>query len=127
MTSRVTSGPAPGQANRAPDAGQDSRGPAAQTSWYFLELGDGLTSSVACGEIEDRFATAFAAAGRPAAMAVFKRHDSSESLHCEVTAYFSPDAGEIARAMGARPCVRPLRAGLGLLAGDPGCWTALFE
>jgi hypothetical protein len=59
-------------------------------------------------------------------MAVFTRHESEGRLHCKVTAYFSPAAGEVARAFGAQPCAKPARAGLGLLAGDKLSWPVLF-
>jgi hypothetical protein len=47
-------------------------------------------------------------------------------LHCEVVAYFSPSAGEVAKAFGAHACKKPARTGLGLLAGDPDSWLVLF-
>jgi hypothetical protein len=47
-------------------------------------------------------------------------------LYCEVIAYFSPAAASVAQAFDAEPCEKPARAGLGLLAGDPASWLALF-
>src|SRR5262249_38802954 len=95
-------------------------------SWYSVSLGDGMIAPSPSAEIEDAFAPAFAAAGNPAEMAVFTRPESEGRLHCEVMAYFSPAAQAIAKAFEARPCKKPERSGLGLLAGDPGCWSVLF-
>ena len=77
-------------------------------------------------EIEEAFLVTFAAAGSPPEMAVFTRPESEGRLHCEVMAYFSPAAQEVADAFDAEPCAKPTRAGLGLLAGKPECWSVLF-
>jgi hypothetical protein len=95
-------------------------------TWYSLSLGDGMTSGIASSEIEDSFARLFASAEKPPGMAVFTRPESEGRLHCEVIAYFSPAAGELAKAFDAEPCTRPARAGLGLLAGDDAAWSVLF-
>jgi hypothetical protein len=95
-------------------------------TWYAMSLGDGMTSGVLSAEIEDAFAAAFAAAAKPAAMAVFTRPESEGRLHCEVIAYFSPAAESIANLFNAEPCEQPARPGLGLLAGDSSCWSVLF-
>ena len=50
-------------------------------------------------------------------MAVFTRPDVEGRLHCEVMAYFSPAASDVAKAFDAEPCEKPARMGLGLLAG----------
>jgi len=60
-------------------------------------------------------------------MAVFTRSESEGRLHCEVIAYFSPAAVNLAKAFEAQPCAKPLRAGLGLLAGDERSWSVLFD
>ncbi|HEX2990679.1 MAG TPA: hypothetical protein VHO49_08365 [Anaerolineales bacterium] len=95
--------------------------------WYSVSLGDGMMSPVPSAEIEERFQAAFLAAGKPPEMAVFTRSESEGRLHCEVIAYFSPAAAEVAKAFDARPCPKPAREGLGLLAGDKGSWPVLFE
>ena len=95
-------------------------------SWYSLSLGDGIMAGTPGAEIESAFLRLFDAAGRPAAMAVFSRPESEGRLHCEVIAYFSPAAARLAEAFDAEPCEKPARAGLGLLAGDPAAWLALF-
>jgi len=77
-------------------------------------------------EIEAMFLQAFKAAGQPTNMAVFTRPESDGRLHCEVMAYFSPAAKDIAQAFDAEPCEQPMRAGLGLLAGDKLAWSVLF-
>jgi hypothetical protein len=95
-------------------------------SWYSVSLGDGIMAAAPSAEIEARFLQSFAAAGRPFDMAVFTRAESEGRLHCEVIAYFTPAAREVAKAFDAQPCAKPERMGLGLLAGDPGCWSVLF-
>lgn len=77
-------------------------------------------------EIAEAFDPIFEAAGRPADMAIFTRHSAEGSLHCHVTAYFSPAVASLARAQEARPCRRPDRDAIDLLAGDPSCWAELF-
>ena len=77
-------------------------------------------------EIEESFLEIFNAAGKPSSMAVFTRAESEGRLHCEVIAYFSPAAQEVAYAFDAQPCEKPAREGLGLLSGDPHCWAVLF-
>jgi hypothetical protein len=95
-------------------------------NWYSLSLGDGIMAGKPASEIEDAFWQSFDAAGKPPEMAVFTRPESEGRLHCEVIAYFSPAAEAVARAFDAEPCPKPVRAGLGLLAGDERAWSALF-
>jgi len=95
-------------------------------NWFYLPLGDGLMAPDLCDEIRAAFLPLFEAAGNPGDMAVFTRCDSESRLQCEVAAYFSPSAREIARRFGARPSTMPLREGLGLLAGDDRAWSLLF-
>ena len=95
-------------------------------TWYSKELGDGITASMPSDEIERAFLGVFTTLGKPLDMAVFTRLESEGRLHCEVVAYFSPAAKEIALAFDAEPCEKPARAGLGLLAGDELSWSTLF-
>lgn len=95
-------------------------------SWYSLTLGDGMIAPGPSAEIEERFLRAFTAADEPSEMAVFTRPESEGRLHCEVMAYFSPAAAEVAQAFDAEPCAKPERPGLGLLCGDPRAWSVLF-
>ena len=94
--------------------------------WYSLGLGDGMSAAEPSEEIQAFFAEVFSAKGMPPEMAVFTRHESEGRLHCEVVAYFSPKAAEIAQAFEAEPCLKPVRAGLGLLAGRDEAWASLF-
>jgi hypothetical protein len=96
-------------------------------NWYCLSLGDGMTAGMPSTEIEEAFRPAFVAAGSPPEMAVFTRPESEGRLHCEVIAYFSPAASEIAEAFDAEPCEKPERSGLALLSGEEECWSALFD
>jgi len=94
--------------------------------WYFLNLGDAMLAGEPLAEVEDSFVKAFEAAGRPAEMAVFTRHESEGRLHCEIVAYFSPMAHEVAKMLEAQASLKPARAGLGLLGGSAPAWQALF-
>ena len=95
-------------------------------SWYSISLGDGIMAASPSAEIEEMFVRTFNAAGSPPEMAVFTRSESEGRLHCEVIAYFSPASQNVAKAFDAQPCAKPMRSGLGLLAGDERCWSALF-
>jgi len=95
--------------------------------WYSVSLGDGITAATPSAEIEERFQEAFKFTGKPADMAVFTRPESEGRLYCEIIAYFSPAAIEVAKAFEAGPCAKPLRAGLVLLAGDEKAWSILFH
>lgn len=94
--------------------------------WSCVCLGDGMIAGAPAAEIEAVFLRWFAAAGKPPEMAVFTGAESEGRLHCAVIAYFSPAAQTVAQAFEARPCARPGRAGLSLLAGDQEAWLALF-
>ncbi len=95
-------------------------------NWYSLSLGDGMMAGTPSDEIEKFFHQQFMTAGGPKDMAVFTRPESEGRLYCEVIAYFSPAAASVAEAFDAEPCDKPERTGLGLLAGDPNCWSLLF-
>ncbi len=95
-------------------------------TWFQLSLGDGLLADLPIGEIEQRYRDLYASSGCQADLAVFKRHELEHSLHCTVTAYFSPAAGDLAHHFAANPCLRPIRSGLELLAGDVHSWDLLF-
>ena len=96
-------------------------------SSYSISLGDGIMSAMPSAEIEENFRQSFTAAGGPSDMAVFTRLESDGRLHCEMIAYFfSPAASHLAKVFDARPCAKPMREGLGLLAGDAQSWSALF-
>lgn len=91
--------------------------------WHSLSLGDGMMADEPAEEICKRF---LSMTNIPAEAAVFKRLESEGQLHCEAIAYFSPGAAELAKAFDARPCPKPSRSGLGLLAGDEKSWSILF-
>lgn len=95
-------------------------------SWYYVSLGDGMMAASPSLEIEEAFLRSFAEAGSPPDMAVFTRPESEGRLHCEVIAYFSPAAREVAKSFHAQPCTQPERVGLGLLVGHEDAWSVLF-
>jgi len=96
-------------------------------TWYTKSLGDGMTGSMPADEIKESFLQRFHTAGSPHDMAVFTRLESEGRLHCELVAYFSPAATNIAQVLDARPCGQPSRTGLDLLAGDEHSWSVLFD
>jgi hypothetical protein len=85
--------------------------------WHSLALGDALTAHLALERIRETFETHYPAADRPAGAAVYVRHESTGSLHCEVIAFFSPGAESLARAFNATPCNAPRLDVLQLIAG----------
>jgi len=95
-------------------------------TWYSMSLGDGMTSGAPAAEIEEALRRLFTAAGRSPDQAVFTRPESEGRLHCEVIAYFSPAAEDVAKIFDTEPCEKPERAGLGLLVGDEHSWSVLF-
>jgi hypothetical protein len=95
-------------------------------NWFSKIHGDGMTAYEPSDEIEDAFLPLFSATGNPVDMAVFTRYDSEGHLQCEVKAFFSPAAAQVATLLDARPCVQPRRDALILLAGDQRCWPVLF-
>jgi hypothetical protein len=95
-------------------------------TWYRLSLGDGMIAGSPSTEIEQEFQHSFVASGERPEMAVFTRPESEGRLYCEVIAYFSPAAREVAMEFDAEPCPKPERAGLALLAGNEEAWSVLF-
>lgn len=97
-----------------------------ESFWYTLSLGDGMMAHEPSEEIRKAFLRKFESTGNSVDMAVFTRSESEGRLYCEVIAYFSPAAAELANQFDADPCKKPVRSGLGLLAGDTACWRILF-
>ena len=97
-----------------------------QGSWYAKDLGDATLADEPLARIEALFTAAHEAAGRPADMAVFVRHESAGRLHCKVMVHFSPAAAAVGRAVSAVAGPAPSPGGLGLLAGEPAAWSVLF-
>ncbi len=91
----------------------------AMSTWFAKNLGDGITAAIPAAEIEKAFAHRAAKARNPPDMAVLTRYDSEGRLQCEVTAFFSPAAAEIARLFEAEPCGKPPREGLELAGRRP--------
>ena len=93
--------------------------------WWSASLGDGMLAGDACARIKDAWYRARAVAGGTPAMAVFTSWSAGD-LHCTVTAYFTPACAELAARFDAVPCAAPARGSLELLAGEAGCWEAVF-
>lgn len=94
--------------------------------WYRLSLGDGMMAPTLADEIQESFMQRVSDSGGQPDMAIFTRPESEGRLYCEIIAYFSPAAREVAIVFDAKPCAKPERAGLALLAGEKEVWTMLF-
>lgn len=89
------------------------------SEWFSLSLGDGLCALPLLDDLLADFAARPAVDGQ----ALLLLRDTDGRLQCELTAYFTPAAASLARAWGARPCLRPSPDNLERLAGDAG-WRA---
>lgn len=95
-------------------------------TWFTKNLGDAMLAGEALAKLEADFLSACRKPYHPDGMAIFIRHESEGRLHCEVKAYFSPDAANLAKAVDADPCAKPSRTGLSLLVGSQAVCDALF-
>jgi hypothetical protein len=95
--------------------------------WFSKSLGDGMWAWESLDELKELFSSEYIQNGYPKEMAVFTRHESEGRLHCELIAYFSPASIVVAKKVDAKPCVRPIPAGLSLLVGSKDSWLALFQ
>jgi hypothetical protein len=96
-------------------------------TWAALALGDGVTALAPLDRLRVLLDEHARRGDHDGPVVLLTRHDDEGGLHCRVTAFFSPAAGGVARAVGALPCPRPSRAGLVYAAGDPGWEAALFD
>lgn len=95
-------------------------------AWYVADLGDELIAGQALDAIEASFMLARPPTGWSDAAAVFVRRVTGD-LHCNVRAYFSPDASILAAQFEARPSLPPPRENLTLLCGSQDAWKTLFK
>ena len=61
------------------------------SAWFKKDLGDAMLAGEALVQLEACFQSTYPQ-GRSDKIAIFIRHESEGHLHCEVKAYFSPDA-----------------------------------
>ncbi len=97
------------------------------SGWFVKNLGDAMLATGALDRILASYAAIYQGGERRQNAAVFIRHESEGRLHCEVMAYFSPDAYRLAAAFDADPCRRPEPGGLSLHAGTADSWQDIFE
>ena len=96
------------------------------STWFAINLGDAMLVGEALAQLEELFLSEYGKSGSTNKIAIFIRHESEGRLHCEVKAYFSPEAVIVAKKVDADPCARPSRDGLSLLMGSEDSWQALF-
>lgn len=95
-------------------------------SWFVKSLGDAMLAFEEQDRIEAYVSDVVQSPGCSDDVAVFVRHEADGRLHCEVKAYFSPAAREIAQRFDAAPCPQPSVHGLALLVGSDAAFTVLF-
>ena len=96
------------------------------STWFTSNLGDAMLAGDALARLEALFRSTYGGSGDDRKAAIFIRHESEGRLHCEVKAYFTPEAATAANAAAADPCARPSHHGLSLLAGSASAWQAYF-
>ncbi|HRJ76521.1 MAG TPA: hypothetical protein PLX90_11010 [Anaerolineales bacterium] len=96
------------------------------STWHALDLGDAIMAHEPMEQICKAFEEFVSQNSISPDFAIFTRNDSEGRLHCQVTAYFSPAAIQIAKLFNAVPCAKPSRDNLDLLAGRENCWKVLF-
>jgi len=96
-------------------------------AWFAKSMGDAMLAWDSLNRIETLYTSLYGEADGCCNIAVFIRHESEGRLHCEVMAYFSPDAFLLAAALDAAPCSRPLKHDLSLHVGPEDCWQKLFS
>lgn len=86
------------------------------STWFSVDLGDGIAAQKPSSEIDEAFFAAFTlAGGQTNKMAAFSRYDLKANV---VTVYFTPPAQKIAKLFNAAPCEKPSIDNLALLVGD---------
>lgn len=86
-------------------------------SWYELELGDAIIAQAEMERIRESYLRFKTTTGGNNIGTVHLQYRTFASLHCKVTAFFSPDASAFARHMGATACLAPSPQGLELFLG----------
>lgn len=97
------------------------------TTWFSLPLGDGMFAFEPKEALREQTHRAFEDADRPAHFAVFTRHELEGRLQCEVIAYFTPEAADLARSQGAKSCAPPSGQDMDWMAGDPAAAAHYFS
>lgn len=93
------------------------------STWYSLDLGDGMEAFGPTIEIKKAFWPLFTAAGQPENMGVFSKYDLEANM---VTAYFPPITKTLARIFNAKECDKPSSNGIAFMVGAGHCLEIYF-
>ena len=96
------------------------------STWFTRNLGDAMLAGEAQEHIKTLFTLEETRSNNSREMAIFVRHESEGRLHCEVRVYFSPATVDVANAVDAVACKKPVPMNMGLLAGSEDAWSILF-
>lgn len=97
--------------------------PSNHAPWHCLTLGDGLVAIVPLNNIGAAYNRLYPEGDAPLGAAVLSHH-RLDSLHCQVTVYFSPALSGLAQQFAAQPCGPPTQLDLELLHGS---WQGLLN
>lgn len=95
-------------------------------TWFSSNLGDPMLAEESLEQIKQLFSLEYKKAENTQEMAIYFRHESTGSVHCELIVYFSPATKRVAKVMNAIPCQTPSPDGLGLLVGQQQSRSLLF-
>ena len=93
------------------------------SSWYSLDLGDGVEAAAPSLRVQEIFENFFSANGLPKDMAVFIEYNLDNHT---TTLYVSPAAKSVALAIGASRCEKPSPEQLTMLHGRQDGWPVIF-
>lgn len=93
------------------------------STWYKLDLGDGVEAYEPTRKIQEAFWPFFLAAGQPENMGVFSKYDLEANM---VTAYFPPTSKDLALTLNAQECEKPSSERICFMVGSGYCFDIYF-
>lgn len=93
-------------------------------TWYSKAVGDGVEAFEPSQRLFDAFNLLDVVVKLSPGIGIFSRYDLRANI---VTWYFSPEAIDLAKSLGATPCEKPAPSkGFGLLVGYMQSWETHF-